>query len=262
MTKQTKKNPPKALVLGRKPVKEALEDKTTSIEKVFLNKSSRGEEVNQIRQLAAARQIPYQFVPEVKLNRLAPNANHQGVVATIAPVVFHDVDDLLSKIAPTLEVVKATKPTLLVLDSIEDPHNYGAILRSALAAGVKGVIVPDKNMAQLNEAAIKTSAGTALRMPIARVKRLSERIMQLKERGYWVVGADSRGQMSFDDYDWDKPVAVVMGSESRGMHRDVREACDTVVSIPMYGPVESLNVSVATALLLFKAAEVKGKKES
>ena len=246
--------------MGRKPVREALEFKADSIDKILLNKAARGEEIDSIRRLASSQHIPFQFVPEAKLNRLSPGTNHQGVIATIAPIAFQDVDDMLRMIAPTQDQVKSDKPTLLVLDRIEDPHNYGAILRSALAAGVKGVIVPARNMAQLNEAAIKTSAGTALRIPIARVKKLTEVLVQLKERGYWVVGADGDGEMSYGEYDWNKPVALVMGSESKGMRPDVKASCDTVVSIPMYGPVESLNVSVATALLLFKAAEVNEKK--
>ncbi len=249
-----------SLVIGRKPVKEALEEKGDArhkIEKVLINKAARGEEIDEIRRLATTLSIPFQFVPEVKLNRICPGVNHQGVVATMAPVAFWDVDEMLSHIAPTLDDVKAKKPTLLLLDRIEDPHNFGAILRSALAAGVKGVIVPTRHMAQLNEATIKTSAGTAMRIPIARVKRLTEVIQQLKERGYWVVGADASGEMAFGNYDWNKPVAIVVGSESSGMHPEVVSACDSVVSIPMYGPVESLNVSVATALLVFKAAEQK-----
>jgi len=248
--------------LGRKPVKEALEQKgepanIQKIDKILINKASKGEEIDAIKRLSFSLAIPVQFVPEAKLNRLCPGANHQGVVATIAPVAFWNVDEMLRKVAPTQDDVKAKKPTLLVLDRIEDPHNFGAILRSALAAGVSGVIIPTRHMAQLNEATIKTSAGTALRIPIARVKNLSEILMQLKERGYWVVGADAGGEMAFNDYDWDKPVAIVLGSESSGVQPQVLAACDTIVSIPMYGPVDSLNVSVAAALLVFRAAELK-----
>ncbi len=250
-----------ALILGRKPVREAL-DSNSQIDKVLINKAARGEDIDAIRRLAAEQTIPFQFVPEAKLNRLAPHSNHQGVVATIAPVAFHDVDDLLSSIAPTMDDVRAKKPTLLMLDGIEDPHNFGAILRSALAAGVAGVIIPTRQMAQLNDATLKTSAGAALRIPIARVKKLSDTLTQLKERGYWVVGADANGEVAFGAYDWDQPVVVVMGSESKGMRPDVKKACETVVSIPMYGPMESLNVSVATALLVFRAAECKQNSDA
>lgn len=251
------KNPQTTLVLGRKPVREALEHDGASIEKVLINKSARGEEIDSIRRAASAGAIPFQFVPEAKLNRVSPKSNHQGVIAFVAPVAFRDVDEMLSDIAPTRDDVKSTKPTLLLLDRIEDPHNYGAILRSALGAGVAGVVVPIRNMAPLNAAAVKTSAGAALRIPIARVKKLSEFIFQLKERGYWVVGADMGGETTYRDYDWNRPIAIVMGSEGKGMQTEVRNACDSIVSIPMYGAMESLNVSVATALLLFQAAEIK-----
>lgn len=115
-------------------------------------------------------------------------------------------------------------------------------------------------MAPLNDAAIKTSAGAALQLKIARVSSVSSALYQLKERGYWVVGADQKADMSMHDYEWDKPVAIVVGSEAMGLHPKVREQCDSIVSIPMYGPIESLNVSVATALLVFRAAQAKASK--
>ena len=198
-----------------------------------------------------------QFVPEVRLNKMSPGGNHQGVVAHIGAISFWDFDDMLQDIAPTRDDVVQSMPTLVVLDRIEDPHNYGAILRSALAAGVQGVVVPSKNMAPLNDAALKTSAGAALQMKIARVSTLSVALYQLKERGYWIVGADQNADASMHDFDWKKPVAIIVGSEAMGMHPKVREQCDTIVSIPMYGPIESLNVSVATALLVFGAAYAK-----
>ena len=198
-----------------------------------------------------------QFVPEVRLNKLSPGENHQGVVAQIGAITFWDFDDMLQEIAPTRDDVDTIKPTLVVLDRIEDPHNYGAILRSVLAAGVQGVIVPAKNMAPLNDAALKTSAGAALQLKIARVSTLSVALYQLKERGYWVVGADQHADVSMHNFDWKKPVAIVVGSEAMGIHPKVREQCDAIVSIPMYGPIESLNVSVATALLVFRAAYAK-----
>ena len=198
-----------------------------------------------------------QFVPEVRLNKMSPGGNHQGVVAQIGAISFWDFDDMLQEIAPTRDDVDTTKPTLVVLDRIEDPHNYGAVLRSALAAGVQGVVVPAKSMAPLNDAALKTSAGAALQIKIARVSTLSVALYQLKERGYWIIGADQHADVSMHDFDWKKPLAIVVGSESKGLHPKVKEQCDAIVSIPMYGPMESLNVSVATALLVFTAAYVK-----
>ena len=169
------------------------------------------------------------------------------------------MDDMLQQIAPLRDDVESQKPVLLVLDRIEDPHNFGAILRSGLAAGVQGVIVPSKRMAPLNDTVIKTSAGTALQMPIARVKNLVQSLYQLKERGYWVVGADQNASTDIYSYNWNKPLALVVGSESGGIHDAVLEQCDSVVSIPMYGPVESLNVSVATALFVYAVAQAKNE---
>jgi len=245
--------------MGRKPVKEALLRKTPPVEKVFINKQASGSEIQHIKQLASRGNIPMQFVPEVRLNKMAPGGNHQGVIAQIGSIDFWDFDEMLQEIAPTRDDVTEGKPTLMVLDRIEDPHNYGAILRSALAGGVAGIIVPAKNMAPLNDAALKTSAGAALQLKIARVSTLSVALYQLKERGYWIVGADQNKDASMHDFDWQRPVAIVVGSEAMGMHPKVREQCDEIVSIPMYGPVESLNVSVAAALLVFKAAHIKNQ---
>ena len=244
----------KTQIIGRKTVREALQRNSPAIEKVYLSQAAGGKEVSQIKQLASASSIPFQFVPEARLTRMCPKGNHQGVIAHIAMVKLWDVDDMLQSIAPVRDDVVALKPMLLVLDRIEDPHNFGAILRSALAGGVSGIIIPAKHMAPLSDVAIKTSAGAALQSKIARVSNLAKTLYQLKERGYWIVGADHYSKDSMHTFDWKKPIALVMGSESKGMQKTVQEQCDAIVSIPMYGPVESLNVSVATALLVFNAA--------
>jgi 23S rRNA (guanosine2251-2'-O)-methyltransferase len=234
-------------------VKEALERREPTIEKIWIHDRASGLEIDAIRREASGQSVPLQFVPEVRFKRLGAEGNHQGVVAMVAPVAFWDVDALMQHIAGTRDEVEQKKPILLALDRIEDPQNFGAILRSALAAGVGGVVVPLKHMAPLNEAAIKASAGAALQIPVARVHQLRDVLYQLKERGYWVIGADSGGETTFSTCDWNRPVVIVMGSERDGIHPRLKEECDALVSIPMYGPVESLNVSVATALILFAA---------
>lgn len=253
---------PTNLIVGRKPVKEAFELKTPAIDKVLVNSNAGGPEIEAIRRLAAGEKVPIQFVPEARLNRLCPNTNHQGVAAFVAPVAFLEVDTLLQQVAPTRDDVDARKPMLLVLDSIEDPHNFGAILRTALAAGIAGVIIPTKHMAPINEATIKASAGAALRTAIARVSNLKETMHQLKERGYWVVGTAADGAFTHQSYDWDRPVAIVMGSEGRGIHHSIQAQCDAMISIPLYGPMESLNVSVAAALVMYAAAGSPGRNEA
>ena len=242
-----------SLIVGRNPVREALEREGARIEKVMVQQGG-GRGLDAIRRTASEVGVPVQYVPSNRLNQMAVGLNHQGVVAIAAPVAYHDVDEMLADVAPTLEAVRRHKPILLLLDRIEDPHNFGAVVRTAVAAGVEGVIVPKRHMAPLNAATIKASAGVATRIPVARVDDLAEVIFQLKERGYWVVGAAEDGETSVWDMDWDRPLVLVMGSEAKGLHRHVAEACDYLVSIPMRGDAESLNVSVAAGILLFAAA--------
>lgn len=246
--------PDTSVIVGRNPVAEALERRPASIEKVLLQ---RGAKVGHLRRAAADAGVPFQYVPAGRLNQVAAGLNHQGAVALAAPIAYRDADAMLAAIAPDLEAVRRTKPLLLLLDGIEDPYNFGAILRSTVAAGVDGVIVPKQGMAPLNAAAMKASAGTAGRIPVARVDDLARHLFALKERGYWIAGAVGEGEDTVWTLDWDRPLALVMGSEGRGLSPDVAEACDHHVAIPMRGPVESLNVSVATGILLFAAARVR-----
>ena len=244
------------LIVGRNPVREALGREGARIEKVMMQQGG-GRGLDLIRRAASEVGVPVQYVPSKRLNQMAAGLNHQGVVALAAPVAYHDMDEMLADVAPTLDAVRRRKPILLLLDRIEDPHNFGAVVRTAVAAGVEGVIVPKRHMAPLNAATIKASAGMAMRIPIARVDDLAEVLFQLKERGYWVVGTAEDGETSVWDMDWDRPVALVMGSEAKGLHRHVAEACDYLVSIPMRGDAESLNVSVAAGILLFAAARAR-----
>jgi len=243
-----------SLVVGRNPVREALERRPEQIEKVMIRRGVSGAAIATIREAASAAGVPVQHVPEARLRHEAGGVNHQGTIALAAPVQYRIANDLLAEIAPSWDAVQAKKPLLLVIDRITDPRNFGAVLRSAAAAGVDGVFVPNQHMAPLNAAAIKASAGTATRVPIARVNDLPTLLEQLKERSYWVIGADGTADTSVWQMDWDRPTVLVIGSEGEGLHPSVREACDRLVAIPMRGPVESLNVSVAAGILLFEAA--------
>jgi len=241
-------------IIGRQPVCEALERGEVGIQKVMLEQDASGEDIGVIRNLAEQRGAPVQYVPEARLRHEAEGAAHQGVVAISAPIRYQEVDEMLSDIAPTWSDVKAKKPRILVIDRVTDPRNFGAILRSAVAAGTDGVIVPTREMAPLNAAAIKASAGTAPRIPIARSDHLPRLLTQVKERGYWVYGAEGTAEPTLWEADWDRPAVVVLGSEGEGLAPEVAEACDELISIPMQGPAESLNVSVAAGLLLFEAS--------
>ena len=241
-------------IIGRRPVLEALDRDDLGIEKVMLEQDASGQDIGAIRTAAEERGTPVQYVPATRLRHEADGAAHQGVVAITAPIRYQEVDEMLSEIAPTWDAVQAKKPLLLVVDRVTDPRNFGAILRSAVAAGTDGVIVPSREMAPLNAAALKASAGTAPRIPIARADNLARVLTQLKERGYFVYGAEGTAEQSVWDADWDRPVAVVLGSEGEGLAPAVADACDELVSIPLRGPAESLNVSVAAGVLLFAAA--------
>ncbi|MFN3596787.1 MAG: 23S rRNA (guanosine(2251)-2'-O)-methyltransferase RlmB [Rubricoccaceae bacterium] len=251
---------PPAVLVGRNPVREALERADARIEKVLLRTGVHGSAIDAIRRAARAAGVPVQVVPEQRLRQLAPEANHQGVVAVVAPVAYLGLDAMLSAVAPSLDAVRAARPLLVALDEIADPHNFGAILRSAVAAGAAGAVVPDRNMAPLSATAVKASAGTAMRLPIARVGNLAEALHQCKERGYWVVGlagdapeTDGPAQTTVWAYDWNRPVVLVVGSEGRGLRPRVRGVCDALAAIPMRGPAESLNASVAAGIALFAA---------
>jgi len=241
-------------LIGRQPVLEALERGDVGIEKVMLEQGIGGETIGAIRHAAQSRGAPVQYVPNARLQHEAEGAAHQGVIAVAAPIQYRDVDDMLSEIAPSWDVVKEKKPVVLAIDRVTDPRNYGAILRSAVAAGTDGVIVPAREMAPLNAAAIKASAGTAARISIARTEDLARVLTQVKERGYWVCGAEGTAETPYWDVDWERPIVIVVGSEGSGLASSVSDACDERTSIPMPGPAESLNVSVAAGLLLFAAA--------
>lgn len=251
------------ILAGRNPVREALERADGRVEKVLLQKGVHGSAIDAIRRFAREAGVPVQMVPQPKIDGMAPQATHQGVVAVVAPVAYADLDAMLSEIAPDLDTVREQKPVLVVLDGVEDPRNFGAILRSVVAAGADGVVIPDRRMAPLSAVAVKASAGAALQIPIARTGRLADALHQLKERGYWVAGLDSGDvpggaeHATVWDYDWDRPVAIVIGNEGRGLHASIRSVCDVLVSIPMRGPVESLNASVAAGIALFAA--VRGR---
>lgn len=240
------------LLLGRNPVREALERDPQRIEKVMLQKG--GADLAEIGRLARDAGIQVQYVPAGRLNQLARGLNHQGVAAFASPVAYLELNDMLEAIAPTRDAVRERKPRLLVLDEIQDPFNFGGILRSAVASGAAGVIVPRTNMAPLNAAAMKASAGTAGRIPIARVGNVADTLYQLKERGYWIAGAAPTGDVTVWGMDWNRPVAIVIGSEGEGIRPRVLTQCDYRVRIPMAREAESLNASVAAGIMLFAAA--------
>lgn len=251
------RNENERVVVGRNAVFEMLRQRGADVQKLFLQAGAGGGVIRDIASAAAEAGVRVQYVPKRRLDRLAPDAVHQGVIAMVGSFRYATVEELIQGLGGSIDVVKESRPMVLVLDRIQDVHNFGAILRTAAAGGIDGVLVPATHMAPLSAAAVKASAGTAGLIPIARTARLAVALTQLKEVGFWVVGLDTRGDKSIWDTRWDRPTALVIGGEAEGISASVRKACDEFAAIPMSGGVESLNASVAAAVTIFAAAHVR-----
>ena len=233
---------------GIHAVREALES-GRALERIVIARGRHGDRLEEIVTKARERGVPVRFEERAIVDRLAGTPQHQGVVAMAAAKHTLDLEDLL-KIAPK----GSSAPGLLVvLDGVEDPHNLGAVIRSALAAGASGIILPDRRAAGLNETVARAAAGALEHLPVARVVNIARAMEQLKEAGYWTVGLDERAERKHSDVDYKGAVAIVLGGEGAGLHELVRKRCDFLVSIPTTGPVRSLNVSVAAGVVLFEA---------
>lgn len=234
------------LIFGIRAVIEAINaDKT--IEKILLQKGLSNELFNQLRQALRGKDIPYQFVPPEKLNRVT-DKNHQGVIAYIAEIVYYSVEDLLTQ---TFE--KGKVPLVLILDRITDVRNFGAVARSAECAGVDFIIIPSRGAAQINGDAIKTSAGALHRLPVCREDNLKTTIEYLKEYGLQIVACHEKTETLIYNVDFKKPTCIIMGSEEDGISNEYLKRSDVQAKIPMPGKIASLNVSVACGIVLFEA---------
>ena len=239
------REPEWVLIEGRHPVAEALRAGRV-IREVLVDEGVRPEGIEVIERLAEEREVPVRRVPRDTFRRLVTTAAPQGVAAYARPLAYATLDDLLARAsgAPGL---------ILVCDGIEDPHNLGALIRTAEASGCSGVVIPKHRAVGLTETVLKASAGAAEYVPVARVTNLTRALEELKEAGYWVAGAAMTGGRPMWDVDFRGPTALVIGGEGTGLSRLVAETCDYLVSIPMVGRVGSLNASVAGALLLYEA---------
>ena len=238
-------------IFGVNPVLEALRAKRRAIREITIADGTKDARLAPLIEVARAEHVPVHYVPRKQLYRATGNAVHQGVVSRIAAAEYTDVDELLESIDQLGR--NGTPPLVMVLDGVEDPHNLGAILRTAECAGVHGVFVPERRAVGLTESVGKASAGAIEYVPVARATNLSRLIDQLKERNLWVVGTAADASTDYTDWDWTRPSAIVMGSEGSGLHRLVREHCDALVRIPVRGQIGSLNVSVATGIVLYEA---------
>lgn len=236
------------LLIGRNPVSEALSSGRPLI-KVMIAKGGVNGSAVEIAAKAKKAGVPVQEVDRKKLDYMTSGAAHQGIAALCAVKEYSSVEDIL-KLADS----RGEAPFIIILDEIEDPHNLGAIIRSAECAGAHGVIVKKRRSAGLTYTAYKASAGALEYLPVARVTNIADTVEQLKERNIWVYGADMNGE----DYlrtDFSGAVALVIGNEGKGISRLVREKCDAIVSLPLKGRINSLNASVAAGILMYKVAE-------
>ncbi len=240
-------------LLGIHAVEEALAA-DRSLERIVIARGRHGERMEEIVRQARAHGVPVRFEDRVQLDRLAETREHQGIVALAAAKRALTLEDLLAS--------NSRRGLLVLLDGIEDPHNLGAIVRTALAAGAEGVIIPERRAAGLTEAVSRASAGALEHLPVARVKNLPRATEQLKEAGYWLIGLDEHATKSYTEADFTGSVGIVLGSEGEGLHELTRKRCDFLVSIPTSGPVRSLNVSVAAGVVLFEAVRQRQKQKS
>src|SRR5690348_11808737 len=233
---------------GIHAVKEALEAQRP-IDRIAIARGRQDTRVEEIVQLARAQSIPVRFEDRGQLDRLANSRDHQGVVAIAAARPPATLESLLEHANKS----KGQIGLIVLLDGVEDPHNLGAIIRTALAAGAHGIVIPERRAAGLTDTVARASAGALAHLPVAKVVNLVRAMEELKEAGYWLVGLDERAEKSYTEVDYTSPTGIVLGSEGQGLHELTRKRCDFVVSLPTSGPVKSLNVSVAAGVVLFEA---------
>jgi len=227
---------------GVHPVYGALAAGKPPIERIHIAREIRSARLREILEMAQARGVPIRKEDRAALDRLARGEVHQGIVAVASEFEY----------SPAEKLFEPAAPCIVVLDGVEDPHNLGAIIRTAEACSVSGVVVPERHSAPLGAAAAKAAAGALAYVPVVRVGNLVNFLKHLKERNFWVVGVDADAERLWTEFDYKGAVALVLGAEHRGLRRLVREHCDALVKLPMAGKIESLNVSVAAGVVLYE----------
>jgi 23S rRNA (guanosine2251-2'-O)-methyltransferase len=235
------------MIYGIHAVSEAIKSRGRALQYVGVAKERHDLRLQKVIDACRAAGISVRFVPRPELERLAGSAAHQGVVAVAAAKEYCDIEDLLA-------ARRGTRALIVVLDGVEDPHNLGAVLRTADGAGADGVAIPDRRAVGVTATVAKASAGASEHLPVAKVTNITRTLETLKSHNIWIVGLDERGPQTYDSLDYNMDCALVLGAEGKGLHDLVRKHCDFLVSIPMLGKVPSLNVSVAAAVILYEAA--------
>jgi 23S rRNA (guanosine2251-2'-O)-methyltransferase len=226
-------------------VREALEA-GRPLDRVLVARGRHGERLDALVQLARRHNVPVRFEEREQVDRASGTREHQGVVAFAAAKPPATLEDLL-------RVSDAGPGLIVLLDGVEDPHNLGAVIRTSLAAGARGVVIAERRAAGLTDAVARAAAGALEHLPVARVPNLARAMEEVKEAGYWLVGLDERSDKKLTDLDLTVPTGIVLGGEGKGLHELIRTRCDFLASIPTSGPVRTLNVSVAAGIALFEA---------
>ncbi len=231
------------IIVGVNAVREALQA-PDRINRILVAKESRAAACKALVETAKAHKVVVDFVPQAKLNTLTGTQEHQGIMAQISPLEYTPLEDLIGRCSP--------EATLLVLDRVQHPKNLGMIIRTAVGAGVAGIVLVSRGGALLDEAVVRASAGTVLRIPIALSTNLTQAIRRLRDADFWIYGLDAGGTCDAFKMNWPPRVVLVAGNESEGMRPGVRKCCDEIVSISLANQLDSLNVAVATGIVLFQ----------
>ncbi len=247
------KNIQKELIIGKNAILEAIQA-NHAINKIFIADGVNKNSIKTILSLAKESKIILKYVPRNKLDLMVQNTNHQGIIAEIAAYEYADFHGLLSDLSDR----KDGFPFLIMLDGIEDPHNLGSILRTADVVGVDGIIIPNRRAVGLTGTVAKTSAGAIEYVPVTRVTNLSQALDELKDKGYWIIGTDAFAKQTYQEIDYNMPICLVIGSEGKGISRLIKEKCDFNVHLPMNGHINSLNASVAAALMMYEVFKQRG----
>jgi 23S rRNA (guanosine2251-2'-O)-methyltransferase len=240
------------LIVGRKPVLEALKS-GEQLDKIYLLYGQKGDIIYEIKKLSRQYKI---HITELSLNKfkiISSSSNTQGVIALKSLQKYFSVDDIINK------AKEAIYPTILVLDSIQDPHNLGAILRTAECAGIRGILITIHESAVINETVVKTSAGATEHLMIAKVSNLSQTLDILKDNGFWIVGTSLLNSKDYINHDYKMPIAVIVGNEEKGIRPIITKKCDFMVKIPLMGKLQSLNVSVDSCIILYEMLRQRNK---
>ncbi|WP_251423016.1 23S rRNA (guanosine(2251)-2'-O)-methyltransferase RlmB [Veillonella agrestimuris] len=239
-------------IVGRNAVKEALKA-NRSIQRILVNEDKANSGLADIIGLAKSKRIDVRLVPVKQLNRYELDIPHQGVIAFVNAVEFKELGEVLQE--TTHDV-----PLLILTDGVEDPHNMGAIIRTAECVGATAVLIPKRHNAPINATVAKTSAGAVEQIPLVQIGNVTQTIKQLQKQGFWVLGAHMEGNATLYEADMTVPLVLVIGNEGKGISRVVKEACDFLVTIPMYGQLNSLNASVAAAVLMYEVVRQRTPK--